>query len=449
MWEPIRSFFTVRINKIMLAICLTVFAVMLIFDGVGHTNANTNAKTKVLTIGAFTGSYWDFQNGYSYHILDDAIKKFEKEHPDVQVRYASGVTREDYTEWLAEKMVDGKSPDVFFVPNEEYATFVQTKSMRRLDDLIQRDPGFSLKNFYEKAVESGQWNGYQYSIPYECSPTVMMVNRTLLSKAGISFPQREWTWDDFSAICQKIQENPKMKNVSCVNGYGWQDAFLSNNTNVIRQNGTKCNFTGDRVYQSITFLENLKSITDKTRNIEADFYKGNVVFQPMLYSAYRANITSEYRLQKEGSFDWSYIAMPAGPSGSNCAMLDVLSLAVSTQTRYPKEAWELLKTLTYDRGIQSEIFSYTEGISPLRNVTQSQQIVAKLKRDEGVDLNLDVISFVMKNAKVREQYRNYDEIHNELTTAIEDILGNTANVQMEQIVWDRKINLYLKKIQNP
>ncbi|MBQ1598136.1 MAG: hypothetical protein II080_05790, partial [Lachnospiraceae bacterium] len=66
-----------------------------------------------------------------------------------------------------------------------------------------------------------------------------------------------------------------------------------------------------------------------------------------------------------------------------------------------------------------------------------------------VDLNLDVISFVMKNAKVREQYRNYDEIHNELTTAIEDILGNTANVQMEQIVWDRKINLYLKKIQNP
>jgi multiple sugar transport system substrate-binding protein len=277
----------------------------------------------------------------------------------------------------------------------------------------------------------------------------MMVNRTLLSKAGISFPQREWTWDDFSAICQKIQENPKMKNVSCVNGYGWQDAFLSNNTNVIRQNGTKCNFTGDRVYQSITFLENLKSITDKNRNIEADFYKGNVVFQPMLYSAYRANITSEYRLQKEGSFDWSYIAMPAGPSGSNCAMLDVLSLAVSTQTRYPKEAWELLKTLTYDRGIQSEIFSYTEGISPLRNVTQSQQIVAKLKRDEGVDLNLDVISFVMKNAKVREQYRNYDEIHNELTTAIEDILGNTANVQMEQIVWDRKINLYLKKIQNP
>ena len=169
----------------------------------------------------------------------------------------------------------------------------------------------------------------------------------------------------------------------------------------------------------------------------------------MLYSAYRANITSEYRLQKEGSFDWSYIAMPAGPSGSNCAMLDVLSLAVSTQTRYPKEAWELLKTLTYDRGIQSEIFSYTEGISPLRNVTQSQQIVAKLKRDEGVDLNVDVISFVMKNAKVREQYRNYDEIHNELTTAIEDILGNTANVQMEQIVWDRKINLYLKKIQNP
>lgn len=38
-------------------------------------------KEKVVTIGVFSDSYWEVQNGYSYRILEDAIAMFEKENP--------------------------------------------------------------------------------------------------------------------------------------------------------------------------------------------------------------------------------------------------------------------------------------------------------------------------------------------------------------------------------
>ena len=36
-----------------------------------------------ITLGMFTGSNWDVYNAESYKVIDDAIEKFEKEHPNV------------------------------------------------------------------------------------------------------------------------------------------------------------------------------------------------------------------------------------------------------------------------------------------------------------------------------------------------------------------------------
>ena len=41
----------------------------------------------VIRIGVFSDSYWGVQNGYSYKLLEDAIAKFEEQHPGVRVEY--------------------------------------------------------------------------------------------------------------------------------------------------------------------------------------------------------------------------------------------------------------------------------------------------------------------------------------------------------------------------
>ena len=44
-----------------------------------------SGKEEVITIGVFSDSYWEVQNGYSYQILEDAIDLFEEENPGVRV----------------------------------------------------------------------------------------------------------------------------------------------------------------------------------------------------------------------------------------------------------------------------------------------------------------------------------------------------------------------------
>ena len=61
----------------------------------------------------FTGSNWDVASASSFVMIDKAIAKFEEEHPGVRIHYYSGISKEDYSEWCARKLLEGKMPDVF------------------------------------------------------------------------------------------------------------------------------------------------------------------------------------------------------------------------------------------------------------------------------------------------------------------------------------------------
>ena len=100
-----------------------LIAAAALFIVTGQVRRLNLSKDKVLTIGVFSDSYWGVQSGYANRIIDDAIERFEKEHPDVKVVYESGIMKSDYSEWLSEKMMDDDAPDVFFVPGSDLSTF--------------------------------------------------------------------------------------------------------------------------------------------------------------------------------------------------------------------------------------------------------------------------------------------------------------------------------------
>ena len=49
----------------------------------------------------FSGNQSDVPNDDCYKIIDETIKEFEKEYPNVKVKYTSGILKEDYSEWLS------------------------------------------------------------------------------------------------------------------------------------------------------------------------------------------------------------------------------------------------------------------------------------------------------------------------------------------------------------
>ena len=51
------------------------------------TTVYSRTRPVELRLGFMAGSYWDAPNGNCYAVIDAAIKRFEREHPNVHVTY--------------------------------------------------------------------------------------------------------------------------------------------------------------------------------------------------------------------------------------------------------------------------------------------------------------------------------------------------------------------------
>lgn len=419
---------------------------LLIYYGTYENFSKTKRTT--VTIGVFSDSYWNVQNGYSYRILDDAIKVFEKQNPDIKVKYESGILKEDYSEWLSEKLLSGNAPDVFYVLSEDFNNLSELGVLNDLASFIEGDKDFDKEAFYSSAYEYGQYNGKQHSIPYECAPKLMFVNKTILDNEGLEIPDGNWTWDDFYEICKKVTKDTDGNGTIDqfgVAGYTWEEAFESDGIKLFNQQGTECYMTGSNVEEALSFIERLGNVNCGYNADSRDFDLGNVVFRPMSFSEYRAYKPYPLRVKKYTSFEWECIPMPAGPDGDNISTLDTLSIAMNQNSRNKHLAWELIKVLSYNTKIQSEIFDYSEGVSVLKEVTESDKALQQMMY--GNSLNLAILSDAVENAVVVPRFRNYGEAVAEVDKAVNAILEGNYNISTGQIIWNRKINKYLKNSQ--
>lgn len=405
-----------------------------------------------ITIGIFSDSYWDVQNGYSYQILDDAIELFEKEHPGVHVTYVSGIMKDNYPEWLAEQLLKGTAPDLFFVSRKEFSDLAEIGVLKNLSDIIKRDDSFDEEQFYQAAYNSGKYRNQQFALPYECAPKLMFVNKSILNKENIPMPDNNWTWDEFYEICEKVTKDTSgsgMLDQFGVVGYTWKDAFYENEVHLFDAEGTQCRLSDKNAEEAIRLLEKLDSLSSGYKITTKDFDYGKVAFMPMSFSEYRAYKSYPLSIKKYSGFEWECIEMPAGPEGGNLSELDTLMLGMNRNTVKEKYAWEFMKLLTTDPRIQSEIFDYSEGVSVIRAVTESDETKIVLRRDSGdnVTMSTAVLSGVLDTAVIPPAFRGYDTALEQVNAAIDSILEGDKNINMELIVKNREINRYLQDLQ--
>ena len=110
-----------RKHKFIFASVILGIAVCLLGAFYYHT------RTITLTLGMFSGSNWDVPSADSYRIIDETIQEFEKKHPNVNVKYVSGLQKEEYAEWMSQQALKSNLPDVFMVRSEDFATFANVE----------------------------------------------------------------------------------------------------------------------------------------------------------------------------------------------------------------------------------------------------------------------------------------------------------------------------------
>lgn len=408
-------------------------------------------KEIVLEFGMFTGSNWDVANANSFIIIDEAIARFEQEHPGVRIHYYSGVQKEDYSEWFSRKLLAGKEPDVFMVLGTDFNQFSSLGVMKNLNDLMEQDPEFDQKKYFSSAFRTGQYGGVQYALPYETVPTLMFVNKTLLMKEGIEMPDQDWTWEEMYSICKTVTKDLDGDGILDQFGiynYDWTDAVCSNGGEIFQPDGSECCLTDDRVVESVKYVRQLNELHDGQKVVQEDFNGGNVAFMPLTFAEYRTYKTYPYKIKRYANFRWDCITMPAGSRGENLSQVDTLLMGISSSTKKEKLAWEFLKLLTYDEEIQTEIFRYSQGASVLKAVTQSREMENIVQEDmeEGdTVISGNLLGRVIEEGHIEPQFKKYDQAKALADSEISKIIENDKTVDSSLKILQREINSYLKQ----
>lgn len=405
----------------------------------------------VLEFGMFTGSNWDVAGANSFVVIDRAIAQFEESHPNVKIHYYSGIAKEDYSEWCARKLLEGKMPDVFMVLDSDFNLYSSIGIMKNLDELVSNDKSFHKENFFTTALNIGSFGGHQYALPYETVPTLMFVNKSLLARENIGVPGEDWTWEDMYGICQKITKDTNGDGLLDQFGtynYSWRNAVYTSGGTLYHEGQPQMSFIEPKVLDAIKYRKRLNDLNQGQSVTQEDFNKGNVAFMPLTFAEYRTYKTYPYRIKKYTKFQWDCITFPAGRDGENISKVDALLIGINSKTEQEQLAWEFLKQLTCSQDMQMDIFRYSQGVSVLKSVACSQEAADIIQEDmdEGEQVISGTLLYnVIEEGMIEPKFQQYEQVMNLADSEISKIMLENKNVDSSMKIFQRSVIKYLQQ----
>ena len=407
-------------------------------------------RPKVLTIGLFAGSNWNVPEGDSYALLEEAVKRFEAEHPGVTVKYVSGIRKDDYSEWLAERLLKGEEPDIFVVPGEDFNLYASIDALQPLDRSMNGDGDFDPSVYYPGALDYGRYQGVSYALPLGAVTTLMFVNKTLLAREGIPIPDNNWTWQDFLRICQAVTKDTDgdgRLDQFGVYDYTWRKAALTNDVQIFAENGKSADFTDSRMEEVMRFMLELHAVSGGQEVTAKDFDMGRVAFRPFTFAEYRTYKPYPWRIKKYSTFEWDCIKLPAGPSGSNSSIMQVMLVGISARSSEPRLAWEFLKTVCYDPAIQEMMLTKSQGLPVRRDVVESARAQALFTATTpgSEAMNLKTVSEVIADSRTEPKFPRYKEAMNLADNRIFHAVQENTSLSNALSQVQKEINIYLQR----
>ncbi|MBN2617293.1 MAG: extracellular solute-binding protein [Spirochaetales bacterium] len=403
-------------------------------------------KSITLELGVFAGSAWDTPNLNTFIMFDEIIDMFQESYPWIKITYKSGILKEDYSEWLSQKILKNREPDIFLVLPEDFTTFASIGILENLNDylLINRKEGI-----YENIMKSGQQDGKQYGIPFEVNPTFMFVNKSLLDREGLNFPSKNWTWKeflDYSEILTKDTNNDGFIDQYGVKNFNWTFAVFSNGETLFNKEGTKSFLNTPGVRDSCELLASIELLNKK--GISKTFDSGSIAFEPNTYSTFRTYGYYPYNILKFGNFDWSTTLMPRGPNGQNAVDIKSLLIGISSRSREKKAASQFINFIINNRESQISILRNSKGLPLRKDVLYSEEarsILTKALSSPDRAITQETIIDTVENSIIVPKFRKYDATLGLIDKEIIQIPMNSTIIQNDLARLERIINEQLQK----
>jgi multiple sugar transport system substrate-binding protein len=157
------------------------------------TALGSRQSGKATTLTALIGSSGPAET----FAVNNAAKAFTKQ-TGIQVNV---VVASDLGQQLAQGFASGNPPDIFYLGNDQVATYAKAGSLATLDNLK------NVKAFYPSLRAAYTYKGHLYAAPKDFSTLALVINVASWQGAKLTAKDYPTTWAQLSSVAKKLTRN--------------------------------------------------------------------------------------------------------------------------------------------------------------------------------------------------------------------------------------------------
>ena len=169
-----------------------------VLSACGNSVSATKGDTGSAAGSNVTITYCNFNaSGGHEETLEKMYKAFHEENPNITVNIET-IAYDDYFTQMQTRVAGGTAPDCYELNIENFAEYANKNQLAEIT-------GVDLSGLNDTALEAFKVDGKQYGLPESFSNVVLIYNKDLFDKAGISYPTDSWTQDDLQKAAEAIR----------------------------------------------------------------------------------------------------------------------------------------------------------------------------------------------------------------------------------------------------
>lgn len=341
-------------------------------------------------------------------IIKPLIQDFEKQNPDLKIEFMH--IPQNYFQKIHLLFASNKAPDVIFLNNHYLPIYANAGLLKSFED-----EDFEKENFYEKSLQALSWNGKLYAIPRDISTLVIFYNKNLFTEKNVSFPNKNWTMEDFLYTAQKLTSTPDVFGISFEEDVLFYLPYLMSYGGGILSDDLKTDISeSEKSVEGLNFYADLrrKYHVAPMKNESASATMAQMFMQQRLGMLLSGRwLVPKFR--ETVTFDWDIVSFPKGNCGS-ITPLDSSGWAISATSKNPEGALRFVKYLSSKE--VSEKFTKSGLIVPARKDVAESQVFLDGQKPYNAKVFLDAVQsskptpvsvdyrIILDNMKAKNEY---------------------------------------------
>ena len=250
------------------------------------------------------------------------------------------IVASDLGQQLAQGFASGNPPDIFYLGNDQVATYAKAGNLAPLDKLA------NVKAFYPSLRAAYTYKGHLYAAPKDFSTLGLVINAASWKSAGLKAKNYPKTWDQLAAVAKKLTRNGQVGLCTGPEFHRLGVFMIQNGGWLVSKNGKKATVNSGANVQAFNYVKKmLGNGSMKLTNQLGVGWGGEGFGKKMCAMTIEGNWIAGAMKNDYPSVGYKVVQLPRGPKGQGTLQYDG-GWGLAAASKNKADAMKLISWLT-------------------------------------------------------------------------------------------------------